>query len=99
MEHHFYWPNPPLRTIEVGSGLAVLVYAEPLAPAELGFRHTCASWPDEREADGTFTKVVAPRLTNHTVTGPEDALTIRPSILCPNCGLHGHVTDGRWVPC
>lgn len=25
-------------------------------------------------------------------------LTISPSILCRSCGLHGFITDGRWVP-
>lgn len=25
-------------------------------------------------------------------------LTIEPSILCPDCGTHGHVLAGRWVP-
>lgn len=28
----------------------------------------------------------------------EDPLTITPSILCHTCGLHGFITDGRWVP-
>lgn len=27
-----------------------------------------------------------------------DPLTISPSIHCLNCGLHGFVRDGRWVP-
>jgi hypothetical protein len=28
----------------------------------------------------------------------EDPLTITPSIRCGTCGLHGFITDGRWVP-
>lgn len=28
----------------------------------------------------------------------KDPLTIHPSILCHNCGLHGHIKQGRWVP-
>jgi len=29
-----------------------------------------------------------------------DDLTLAPSILVRSCdGLHGHVVDGRWVPC
>lgn len=43
--------------------------------------------------------VCAPRLqlgTGHTLVSTEP-LTITPSILCPDCGLHGFVTDGRWV--
>lgn len=27
-----------------------------------------------------------------------DPLTIVPSVLCPQCGLHGWITDGKWVP-
>jgi hypothetical protein len=28
----------------------------------------------------------------------KDPLTITPSIHCQTCGLHGFITDGRWVP-
>jgi hypothetical protein len=28
-----------------------------------------------------------------------DPVTITPSILCPDCGLHGFVTDGTWRSC
>lgn len=96
-ERHIY--EAPLRAINVGEGLDVLVFEEPLAPANAGFRHRCTSWPDEQEPDGVLVKVPAPRLPKHTFSGPEDALTIRASILCPDCGLHGFVTDGRWTAC
>lgn len=33
-----------------------------------------------------------------TVTGPDDAATIDPSIVCMACGLHGHWKNGKWVP-
>lgn len=33
----------------------------------------------------------------HTVIS-DDPVTIVASILCPDCGTHGWVTDGRWVP-
>lgn len=98
-DHHLYDRGAVLRTINVGPNLDVLVFAEPLAPANLGFRHQCVSWEDDQEPDGVCTKVPAPRLTNHTVTGPEDALTIRASIACPDCHLHGFVTDGVWSSC
>ena len=26
----------------------------------------------------------------------DDPLTITPSILCPDCGTHGFITEGRW---
>jgi hypothetical protein len=33
-----------------------------------------------------------------TVTGPDDAATLDPSIQCLACGLHGHWREGKWVP-
>lgn len=26
-------------------------------------------------------------------------LTLEPSIISPDCGCHGYITDGKWVPC
>ena len=96
-ERHLY--DEPLRAIPVGDDLEVVVFAEPVSPENCGFRHRCSSWPDDQEPDGMLVKVVAPRLSKHTITGPESALTIRASILCPDCGLHGFVTDGAWAAC
>lgn len=28
-----------------------------------------------------------------------DPLTLSPSLLCRQCGHHGHIINGRWVPC
>lgn len=100
-EHVAIYP-PPLREIPVPGDredLALVVYREPIEPDALGVKHRCTSWPDDQEPDGEFTKIVAPRLSDHTVTGPERALTIRASILCPDCGMHGYITDGRWATC
>lgn len=33
-----------------------------------------------------------------TVTGPDDAATLDPSIQCEACGLHGHWRNGEWTP-
>lgn len=33
----------------------------------------------------------------HTVTSAEAGPTVSPSILCPDCGTHGFVRDGKWV--
>lgn len=30
--------------------------------------------------------------------GSFEGLTLTPSILCRNCGNHGWIRDGRWVP-
>lgn len=29
--------------------------------------------------------------------GSFDGLTLLPSILCQNCGLHGYIREGKWV--
>jgi len=60
--------------------------------------HVCKSWPDPKEPDGEFVKVIAPALSpGHQVTfGPARRTTVSPSILCADCGLHGYVTDGIW---
>ena len=42
--------------------------------------------------------VVAPRLPHHEVAGTWPDVTVHPSVLCPDCQLHGYVRDGRWVP-
>lgn len=31
-----------------------------------------------------------------THANPKGEPTIRPSVLCPDCGLHGFITDGWW---
>lgn len=46
---------------------------------------------------GDVQVVCAPTLLAHTVVS-EDPWTISPSILCPDCGLHGFVRSGIWVP-
>jgi hypothetical protein len=28
----------------------------------------------------------------------ESPLTLSPSLLCPRCGHHGFIRDGKWVP-
>ncbi len=54
-------------------------------------RHECT-----RPRDG-LTLIVAPALTipGHVVLS-HDPVTITPSILCDDCGLHGFLTDGVW---
>lgn len=32
-----------------------------------------------------------------TVTGPDEAATLDPSIQCAACGLHGHWRAGAWT--
>lgn len=49
-----------------------------------------------RPRDGS-TLIVAPALTTpgHVVVST-DPVTITPSILCEDCGMHGYITDGVW---
>lgn len=75
---------------------ALLRWDDAEGSAAWGFQHQCQQWDDKQEPDGLFVKIVAPRLTNHTVTRNERGVTVRASILCPDCGVHGFVTDSRW---
>lgn len=64
----------------------------------VGFEHKC-----DRGDAGVI--VCAPLLTAHQITdhpcekcsGLHTVPTVRPSILCPDCGTHGFITDGRWA--
>lgn len=55
------------------------------------FRHRC-----DRGDRGTI--VCAPELDPTHILSQRTPPTITPSILCPDCGTHGHVIDGRWHP-
>lgn len=55
------------------------------------FAHDCSNgrrWIDTIPLSG------APHGWNLVQREP---LTVSPSLLCPNCGTHGFITDGRWV--
>lgn len=47
--------------------------------------------------DTPVTRLIMPEKARWTVISFEP-LTTEPSILC-QCGDHGYITDGRWVPC
>jgi hypothetical protein len=102
---HFLYEIPYVERIDlIGKPTAALLRWNDARPDERdkpgaywGFEHQCQSWLDPNEPDGHFMKVVAPRLTNHTITRNERGqITVRASILCPDCGLHGFVTNDRW---
>lgn len=70
-----------------GPTYRVLFYADGTAR----FEHRC-----ERPH---ITTVCAPALRldgGHRIV-QDDPLTIEPSILCPDCGTHGFIRNGRWV--
>lgn len=73
--------------------MAAVVYPD----GTIRFKHLC-----DRGQRGIL--VCAPALqlgphgTGHQLAAA-DPLTITPSVLCPDCGTHGYITAGRWVPC
>lgn len=99
MSVHCFFPTPYAEHVElVGKPTAALLrWDDAAGSAAWGFKHECGYWPDDAEPDGVFIKVVAPRLTNHTVTRTAAGVTVRASIACPDCGLHGFVTDSKWA--
>lgn len=88
-------PSPPrvydrdyVRSIAHGR-VQTLWYAD----GSVGIRHEC-----NRPRDG-LTLIVAPRLQldhGHQIVST-DPVTITPSILCDDCGLHGFITEGAWL--
>lgn len=58
------------------------------------FEHRC-----DRRDRGVI--ICAPRLQTDIDGGHRvvrnDPLTIEPSILCPDCGTHGFIREGRWL--
>jgi hypothetical protein len=58
------------------------------------FEHRC-----DRGERGVIICAPALQIGNgHTLTRNETGQpTVRASILCPDCGTHGFITDGRWA--
>lgn len=58
------------------------------------FEHRCD------RGDQFATVICAPALQldgGHAIITREP-LTVTPSILCPDCGTHGFIQNGRWLP-
>jgi hypothetical protein len=67
------------------------------------FSHVCDRRPSNPNRSARFRSNAgvircAPALdpTGHQIVSP-DPLTVSPSILCLDCGLHGFVREGRWI--
>lgn len=93
-------PDPPIRSWTVRQGIP-LVILQQYDDTTVRVRHACTG--GGRWAPGE-THVIAPALQikegGHTFTIDDDGQpTVTPSILCPDCGLHGFVTDGIWRDC
>lgn len=70
---------------EHGDGIASLHYPD----GSIRVAHACKS------VEGVQLWL-APSLEDHTIESREP-LSVSPSILCPDCGLHGFITGGRWT--
>lgn len=83
-----------VRVLDVGDDKALLFYDD----GTVRFRHLC-----DRTALDRGVVICAPALQ----TGPHgdghrvvddggSAVTVEPSIACPDCGTHGYVRSGIW---
>lgn len=82
------WERSVLVPQPNGLSYRVLFYEDSTAR----FEHRC-----DRGDRGVVICAPAMQLDNgHTIL-QADPLTISPSILCPDCGTHGFIRDGRWV--
>jgi hypothetical protein len=86
------WIQSTLIANVGGPTYRLLAYSD----TEVGFEHLC-----DRGDRGVI--ICAPLLmAEHRHEWTRDAAdrwqpTITPSILCPDCGTHGFVREGRWV--
>jgi len=81
---------------DLGGGRKILIYrSKDLRVIErVAFEHIC-----DRAHRNAGTLICAPELqlgNGHEIV-THNPLTIVRSILCSDCGTHGHVTDGVWV--
>jgi hypothetical protein len=74
----------------LGPTYRLLTYAD----GTVRFEHRC-----DRGERGTIICAPALRIGHgHTLTRSDNGKpTVRASILCPDCGTHGFITDGRWA--
>ena len=74
------------------------VYTLHYVTGTVRFEHVCVR-PRDNE-----TLLIAPMLTGQGQVGGHQVVsispvTITPSILCTDCGMHGFITGGKWIPC
>lgn len=99
------------QTIEIGPGHRLELFAKynpevdeadgRMGEPAIGAVH----WhPDARdhskECGGTiwFAGADAPQARAKWNIESEEPLTLSPSLLCRNCGSHGFIREGKWVP-
>jgi hypothetical protein len=83
--------GPAAASVAVGFGIEALFYAD----GTVRIAHDCKLiGPDRRVRTAPLLQLG----NGHTITALSP-LTITPSILCDDCGLHGYITECEWVPC
>lgn len=53
---------------------------------------------EKRGGSADHSRINPPPETAFWTVVAEDPLTLSPSLLCTECGHHGHITEGRWQP-
>ena len=83
------WARVDIIANLAGPSYRLLTYAD----GAVRFEHVC-----DRGERGTIICAPALQIGNgHTLIYNERMRpTVRASILCPDCGTHGYITDGRW---
>jgi len=81
------WVSAHVASNLAGDDYRILTYAD----GTRRFEHRC-----DRGPRGVI--ICAPKLDERHQVVRLQPLTVVPSILCPDCGTHGFVRDGRWVP-
>jgi hypothetical protein len=78
-----------------GSEHWLVLYSEATSPRvrRVGFEHLC-----DRGDKGTIICAPALQLDGGGHTWDPVTVTVTPSILCPDCGTHGFVRNGEWIP-
>jgi hypothetical protein len=83
----------PERILKLGRVDLEFYAATTVAPAKIRVRHDCAA------GDGKPVRSAPELWEYHTIINADDpvTITVTPSIACNFCGLHGWITDGKWV--
>ena len=82
-------------TVDIGHGHRVRFYRDENGAPRLWVFHDCPGFPQHGERCGSYIPLTGPkpwRLVS------EDPLTIEPSIHFTDCGDHGFIRNGKWVP-
>lgn len=78
------------RYVDLGGDMGLMFFDGEARPL---FRHRC-----DRGERGIL--ICAPALNPaHVITESASGVTVRASVLCPDCNTHGFITDSAWTSC